>query len=92
MFVCDVNPRIVVLGGNDRKRSKLGKALDFGTVVLATDQALAGIDGAFRVGNRLALCDLAYEFFTGPGVGHHGGSGARTFGVRDDLDRSCCHD
>ena len=50
------------------------------------------INRVFRIGDRLALCDLTYQAFASFRNGHHGRSRARTFLVGDNNRFASLHD
>ena len=57
---------------------------DHRVVEAAADQALDGIQGLQRIGDRLALGRLAHEALAAIGEGNHRRRGARALSVRDD--------
>ena len=69
----------------------IGFVID-GDFVVAAHMSLDGNDGAVRVGNSLALCQLAYQSFTGLGEADDGRSQTRAFGVRDNDRFAAFHD
>ena len=60
-------------------------------VELPSDQALDRVDRVLRVGEGLALGDLAHQALALRGEADDGGGGARPFLVRDDLGRPALH-
>ena len=91
MTVGNVDPRVIVFSRDDRKRRHLCEALDFETRHRASDQALAGKNSSFGVGDRLTLGDLTYELFTRARVGDHRRRCARALGVGDNFNRTPDH-
>ncbi len=63
-----------------------------GDFVIAAHVSLDGNDGAVRVGNSLALCQLADQSFAGLGEAYHRRSQTRTFRVRDNDGFAAFHD
>ncbi len=61
-------------------------------VPAATHEALDRVDGVGRVGDRLALGQLADEALAGLGEGDDGGDGAAALGGRDDGGLAALHD
>ena len=67
-------------------------ALDLGVVPAAADEALDGVDGVGRVGDGLALGDLAHEALALLAEGHHRGHGASALRGGDDGGLAALHD
>src|SRR5947209_180524 len=59
--------------------------------VTTSHESLDGVNGVFRVGNRLALCHLANQSLAGFGERYHRWSGAAAFFILNDFGLSAFH-
>ena len=86
----DLDGGHVVRAGDDLVRNALGLVLHFGHP--ASHEALDGEDGVLRVGDRLALGDLADEALAVLGEADDRRGRATALGVRDDDGVAAFHD
>ena len=82
---------VAVLALDDLEGAQLDGLLDLRVAELAADQPLDGEEGAVRIGDGLALGDLADQPLAAVGEGHHRGGGAVAFDVIDDLGVAAFH-
>ena len=61
-------------------------------IVATAHKPLYGVNGVFRVGDGLALCDLSDQYFSSFGESNDGRSSPATFFVGDDLRLASFHD
>jgi len=89
-----LDPGVAIVGLDDLVGDELLVLVGHRVVVAAADQPLHREDGAFRVGDRLALGRLADEAFVAVGVaeGDDRRRGARAFRVLDHLGVLAVHD
>ena len=86
-----LDPGVAVAGAHDLVGDELLVLLDHRVVVAPADQALDREDGAFGIGDRLALGRLADEPLAVVGEGDDRGRGAHALRVLDDLRRLAFH-
>ncbi|MCY1211317.1 NAD-specific glutamate dehydrogenase [compost metagenome] len=86
------HPGVTVVGLGDLVGNHLDVFLHDVFFKAATDQALHGVQGVLRVGDRLTLGGLADQGLTVVGVGDDGRRGASAFGVLDHLDVAVLQD
>ena len=91
-FVHCFDPGVAVVGLDDFVGDEVDVFLHFFFVEAAANQALDGVEGVFRVGDRLTFRRLADQHFAVVGEGDDGRRGARAFGVFDDARLVAVHD
>ena len=91
-FVHRFYPGVAVVGLDDFVGDEVDVFLYFFFVEAAANQALDGVEGVFRVGDRLTFRRLADQHFAVVGEGDDGRRGARAFGVFDDARLVAVHD
>ena len=92
LLAAHAHPGVAVVGGQDLVGHQVDVLLHFLLGELATDQALDGVQGVLRVGDRLALGGRADQHFTVFLVGDDRRRGARAFRVLDHLGGVAFHD
>ena len=92
LLAAHIHPGIAVVGAHDGIRHHADVFLHHVILELAADEALDGVEGVARVGDRLTLGGLAHRHFVVLGEGHDGRGGTVAFAVLDDPGLAALHD